>query len=153
VTTYKVNVTREDNSWVAIADGVPGAAADDEHFDELAVDIRDAIGFLTNSDRDSFDIAWNVNLGGRDLSTDLNAAWDAEHRRAALEAERDVARKRAIDQMRKAGISFRQIGEVLGVSHQRVQQIASGREQNQAIREWAEKQGIEPSQRGRQRVG
>ena len=120
---YEVTVTREDDLWVAVVAGLSPAATDVAHFAELETEVRDLIAGLTDSDPDDFAINWRYHVGGRDVT-------DLLRRLAALEEElhvaasaRDETRLAAIEALAEAGMSQRVIGDVLNLSHQRVNQL------------------------------
>lgn len=50
MTSYDVTVTRDDNLWVALVDGV--GATDVEHFSDLDVEVRDYVAGVTDADLD-----------------------------------------------------------------------------------------------------
>ncbi|MEJ7764084.1 MAG: hypothetical protein WKF86_01175 [Acidimicrobiales bacterium] len=66
----------------------------------------------------AFDIDWDVQLG------DLTGVVEQAHAAIAHVAEDQRRRDEAIRTMTEAGISYRDIGELLGLSFQRVAQIA-----------------------------
>lgn len=133
--TYEVTVTREDNLWVADTHDLQ--VTDVEHFDDLNVEVRDLIAGLTDADPDDFNLTWHFEFNGYDVTSDIVSALEKELHLKKAERERDTERKRAITAMRRAGLSFRQIGEVLDISHQRAQQLDAGEPNNAAIRQRA----------------
>lgn len=59
--TYEVTVTREDDLWVAVAQGLPVGvvgAADVDHFTDVEDGIREVLADLTNTGPTDFDVVW-----------------------------------------------------------------------------------------------
>lgn len=124
MTTYDVTVFREDELWVAdIPDLV--AATDMLRFADLDVEVRDLIAGLTDVEPDSFDIRWHYRAGDDEVTEPIEALSKVESELAALSARHDELRREIIRRMSAAGLSQRAIGDVLGLSHQRVNQLAN----------------------------
>ncbi|MGH3319347.1 MAG: hypothetical protein ACRDN9_04045 [Streptosporangiaceae bacterium] len=127
MTTYDVAVTREDGLWVAVIDGLPPhtvGATDVERFADLDVEVRDLVAGLTDTDPDDFDLTWRYVVGGVEV-TDTVTGWAAAERQLAeASSAREEFRAAVIDQLSRAGASQATIGDVLGLSHQRVHQLA-----------------------------
>lgn len=126
MTTYTVNVTREDGMWVAVVDGLPAntfAGYEVDHFAEIADAVRSGLADLLG--RDDFDLDWHFAGGGREFTKPLVEALDVAE--AAEQARAELARSRAaaIHEMRLAGLSFRDIADALQMSHQRVSQLVN----------------------------
>lgn len=120
--TYHVTVTREDGVWVADIEGLT-AATDVPRFHDLEVEVRDLIAGLTDTDPDSFDLTWRYLFGDADVSTNVSELRQAENALRAVEARREQARLQIIQLAKMAGLSERVVADVLGVSHQRVNQL------------------------------
>jgi hypothetical protein len=130
MTSYDVTVTRDDNLWVALVDGV--GATDVEHFSDLDVEVRDYVAGMTDAEPDDFGIHWRYEVNGRDVTDALSRFMAAERElREVMEAEaakaieRDAARLNAINAVRSAGLSQRVAADVVGLSHQRVHQLVN----------------------------
>jgi hypothetical protein len=124
--TYGVTVTREDQLWTATVDGLPPTSigvTDVEHFADLDTEVRDLIAGLTDADPDAFDLVWHYVQGDREYTPSLEVLreWDSQARMAA--ERRDAARLAAIEEMKAAGLPLRAIADVVGISHQRVDQL------------------------------
>lgn len=122
---YSVTVSREDDLWVAVVEGVPAGATDVERFEELPEAVRDLISTLLDVEPDSFWIDWHYRLGSHDL-TDLIEhlrEWEDLAERAAR--NRDASRRAVVESMHSAGLSYREIADVIGISYQRVGQLLS----------------------------
>ena len=126
MTTYNVTVTREDDLWVAEVHGLPPhllGITDVEHFADLAVEVRDLIAGLTDTDPDSFSLTWHYVVGDVDVTSQIEHLLGAEDELRAASAEREQARTETLDALRRASVSQAVIGDVLGLSHQRVHQL------------------------------
>jgi hypothetical protein len=124
--TYTVTVTRDANLWAAKIDGLPPGcigATDVEHFADLDVDVRDLVAGLTDTDPDAFALDWRYVQGEYDYTEALDHAREWQQRLAEAEANRDHYRTAAAREMTRAGLSQRAIGDALGMSHQRINQI------------------------------
>jgi hypothetical protein len=123
---YSVTVSREDDLWVAVVEGIPAGATDVERFEELPEAVRDLISTLLDVEPDSFWIDWHYRQGSHDL-TDLIEhlrEWEDLAERAAR--NRDASRRAVVESMHSAGLSYREIADVIGISYQRVGQLLSG---------------------------
>ena len=120
---HRVTVTREDNLWVAVVQGLPGGATDVERIKDLDVEVRDLIAGLCDTDPDDFDIEWHYEQNGHDLTAVLERLHDQEAKADQAIQERDKVRQSAIHMMREASLSLRAIADIVGLSHQRVQQL------------------------------
>jgi DNA-directed RNA polymerase specialized sigma24 family protein len=120
---YSVLVSREDDLWVAVVDALPGGATDVERFEDLHDAVHDLIATLTDTEIENFRIEWRYRQGSYELTElilDLQQ-WEKQAEVATL--NRDAARKAVVEAMRMAGLSYREIADVLGVSFQRVGQL------------------------------
>lgn len=123
---YDVTVTREDNLWVADIhdDDLGPAATDTENFSDLDDEVRDLIAGLTDGDPDSFDIRWRYEINGKDVTEQLSRLFAIERDLRQAQLKRDRAREEALVALTSAGLSQRATAGVVGISHQRVNQLA-----------------------------
>lgn len=131
--TYSVVVSREDGLWVAVVEGLPAGATDVEKFEDLREAVRDLIASLRNVEPDSFWIDWHYRLGAQDVTVLIENLREWEHLAEHAVHHRDATRKAAVESMRSAGLSYREIAEVIGVSHQRIGQLAAQRGDEAAV--------------------
>jgi hypothetical protein len=124
MTTYHVTVTREDGMWVADVLNLT-AATEADHFADLDVEVRDLISGLTDADPDGLDIDWTYVFGADDVTGLVRELRHADDALAFAEAQRDQARKLLIKVSKQAGLSERAVADVLGLSHQRVNQLSN----------------------------
>jgi predicted XRE-type DNA-binding protein len=122
MTTYDVIVFREDELWVA--DIVDLGVTDMLHFSEREEQVRDYVSGMTDVEPDSFDLRWRYRAGQDEVTEAINELCLVEAALADFTARHDALRRQIIAQMSAAGLSQRAIGDVLGLSHQRVNQLA-----------------------------
>jgi hypothetical protein len=122
---YEITVTLEDGLWVAdiAGEGLGPAATDVARFPDLETDVRDLIAGLTDTDPGEAELAWRYIIGGRDVTTTIEILMLAEHNFESAARNREMARQLVLDELRGAGVAQKAIGDVLGVSHQRVHQL------------------------------
>jgi DNA-directed RNA polymerase specialized sigma24 family protein len=120
-----VTVTREDGLWVTVVDRLAGGATDVEHFDELDTEVRDLVAGLTDTDPHEFDIEWHFQQNDHDYTSALQQLHERESEAENAIKHRDTSRRAAIVAMRSAALSYRDIADILGLSHQRVAQLAA----------------------------
>lgn len=117
----KVTVRRdpEDRSaWLVNVAGTPGAHTFGRSLGEAKRHGVEVLALWFELEPDEFEIDWDVRLG--------NLAGPVKQARAAMahaEADR-IRRDDAVRALTEAGMSYRDIAELLGLSHQRVAQIA-----------------------------
>jgi hypothetical protein len=125
LSVYSVFVSREDDLWVAVVENLPAGATDVERFEELPEAVSDLISTLLDVEPNTFWIDWHYRLGEHDLTSLIGnlREWEDLAERAAR--NRDASRRAAMTSMRSAGLSYREIADVIGISHQRVGQLLS----------------------------
>jgi predicted RNase H-like HicB family nuclease len=123
VVSYKVKYQRdESNWWVATVVGVRGCHTQGRTLAEAERRIREALGLF-------FDDAETATLKPLVRLAPAAKKQIAAHRLASSRLEDAQRRARssaaaAVKTLSKMGLSYRDIGQLLGLSHQRVQQIA-----------------------------
>lgn len=105
-------------TWLANVTGVRGAHTFGRSLTEAKRHAVEAAALWYDIEPDEFDVAWDIRLG--DLAKPLSQARDAIAHAEADRARRDAAVRALTD----AGMSYRDIAELLGLSHQRVAQIS-----------------------------
>jgi predicted XRE-type DNA-binding protein len=124
MTIYDVTVSREDELWAADIAGMT-AATDVLRFGDLDIEVRDLIAGLTDADPDGFKIRWHHRVGGDDVTALISELTEVEAAAETATARRDAVRLEIIRRFSAAGLSQRVIADVLGLSHQRVHQLAN----------------------------
>jgi len=123
--TYQVEVTREDGLWVADIWGpeLGPAATDTVHFADLETEVRDLIAGLTDTGPGEFGLTWRYSIGGADMTSTIRRLLEAEAGLQRATQAHEEARRKALSDLAGTGLSQSAIGDVLGVSHQRVHQL------------------------------
>lgn len=130
---HSVVVSREDDLWVAVVEGLPGGATDVEHFRDLPDAVRDLIATLLGVDADSFWIDWHYRQGGHELTRVIQDLRQWEWLAERATRHRDAARRAAVEGLRAAGLTYREIADVVRMSHQRVWQLLDAAEKDQGV--------------------
>lgn len=123
---YTVTVAREGNQWVAVARGLPKGvvgAMDFDRFPEVHEGMREVIADLTDSDPEAFDIEWRYEVNGSDVTSQVLELLETTEQLRRAEREQERSRREALAALDEAGLSQRAMADVVGVSHQRVNQL------------------------------
>lgn len=118
---YKVIVERDPEDaryWLASLAGEDGAHTFGRSMVEAKRHAVEMVALWVDTEPQAFDIDWDVQLG------DLTGVVEQAHAAIAHVAEDQRRRDEAVRAMTDAGLSYRDIGELLGLSFQRVAQIA-----------------------------
>lgn len=125
VTRYTVTAERGRRWWVLQCVEHPGAVSEVARLDQAPDAMREAIAFVAQVD--PADVEVDVRPAVPDeVGTHVRAA--AHLREVAHRANREAAAesRAAARVLRDAGLSVRDVGTVLGVSHQRAHQLLAG---------------------------
>lgn len=122
--TYQVKATRSGDWWAIDVPGLLGAHTQTRRLDQVEHMAREVISLLLDVPEDSFDV---------EVQPQLVDEWTRllretrEARSAADEASERAQRlvRTAVVTLQGAGLSTREVGQLLGVTHQRVQQLAA----------------------------
>ncbi len=128
---YAALCRRSGNWWAIDIPDVPGAFTQSRRLEHAQSMARDAIALLLDVDPLSFDVEVRV-----ELQEHLQEAVEsvARSKADALQARENAATsaEQAVRVLTAEGITIRDIGEILGVSFQRVAQLAAGRRERPA---------------------
>jgi predicted RNase H-like HicB family nuclease len=118
---FKVTVRRdpEDRSaWLVNVVGAPGAHTFGRSLAEAKRHGLEVLALWFELEPEEFEVDWDIRLG--ELAGSVRQA-----RNAMVHAEADRHRRdQAVKALMDAGVSYRDIAELLGLSHQRIAQIA-----------------------------
>ena len=118
--TYRATISREDPWWVAVVDGV--GATESKTIADLEDMISDLIIVMRDLDRPDFNVIYDYDLPAEaaEALKDYRQS-RREHKAAERRYLQDAARAaKALD---AAQVSSRQAAQLMGLSHQRVQQL------------------------------
>jgi len=123
-TTYTATAERSGKWWAVEVPDVPGAFTQGRNLKEAAEMAREAVALLLDVSEDEIEIDLQPKLP----ETTTTALEDFQARRVAREeaeeAERSAQETAARALLTEAGLSVRDAGVVLGISYQRVAQLA-----------------------------
>ncbi|GAA0966725.1 hypothetical protein GCM10009555_009370 [Acrocarpospora macrocephala] len=125
MTTYEphvdVHVSKTGSLWLAVLSGVAGGMSA-HSLKELQADIAEGLPFLFG-DRDQLPVpVFHYTLPGL-TEEDLRAFARLQREAAAIAEDYSRTAKARVDQLAGLGLSDADIGELLGLTKQRIQQI------------------------------
>lgn len=123
-TTYDVTVTRDGRWWLIEFPAIPDAAGQVRRLTDVEDEAGDIIAIWLDVPRSSVSIGEiHVIAGEVDVTAVRGEVADLRHRAAEAEARAFAATREHARELIAAGVSTRDVGEVLGISHQRVAQL------------------------------
>ena len=125
MTSYTVTATRDGNWWSLIAADVDGreVASQSRRLDQADAAIREAIALVLDVDQDSFDVDVVPTLDQIDVSDETIELLDLRRELARLGELSRRLTPQAVTELRAAGLTVRDVAELLGVTPSRVSQI------------------------------
>ena len=125
MTSYTVTATRDGNWWSLIAADVNGreVASQSRRLDQADAAIREAIALVLDVDHDSFDVDVVPTLDQTTVSEDTLELLDLRRELARLGERSRRLTPQAVAELRAAGLTVRDVAELLGVTPSRVSQI------------------------------
>lgn len=122
--SYKVLLSEEDGVWLIEGIGLQGVRSFGRTVTSAVDNIREAIAAAEDLDEWG-DVDVVITVGDQATAAALDRMRDAKRHEESASAERDKAVRDAITALRAEGMSYRDIGTVIGLSHQRVAQLDS----------------------------
>ena len=125
MTTYQVTATRDGDWWSLVASDVGGreVASQSRRLDQADAAIREAIALVLDVEDDAFDVDITPELERVDVSEETLEVLALRRELAELS---DRARRRtpaAVAELRAAGLTVRDVAQLLGVTPSRISQI------------------------------
>ena len=131
--TFLVVFEKDDNNrWFVRCPDLPGAHSHGRTLASARANIREAIALVLDLDDDSdFDLSEVVRLPDPNLQRLVDRARELRDSAAEAEEESRLATIEAVVESTgsSASLSLRDLADLLGLSHQRVQQLMSGASQ------------------------
>jgi DNA-directed RNA polymerase specialized sigma subunit len=123
--TYRVTATRESDWWSLVADDVQGreVASQARRLDQADAAIREAIALVLDVDGDGFEVEISPDLAEVEVSAATLEALDLRRALAELSDEAHRRTPAAVAELRGAGLTVRDVAQLLGVTPSRVSQI------------------------------
>jgi len=126
---HRVVFERDDNDrWFVHCPDVPGAHSHGRTLASARSNIREAIGLVLDiPDGSSIELAEEIQLGDPILQESVEQARQLRHRANGIEQQTRTATVAAIERsaVSDTTLSMRDLADLLGLSHQRVQQISA----------------------------
>ena len=123
MTTYSVTYRRDpsDDAWLVEVDGMPDVCTFGRTIEEAAVNAREAIAVTVDASESEVELEESFAVGGVDVE-ELAALRDRAQELQKIYLSRQRA---AALRLSEAGVSRRDSARMLGMSHQRVQQLVA----------------------------
>lgn len=122
---FAVDVTREDGFWVAVVRGLRGGATESRRLSALKTEVTDLVGGLLDLDADEIDLAYDMEpaLGVAAIKA-IRGYEGAKSALTQAQSDYDSAQRDVVHELRATDVSLRDAAHLLGISFQRVQQLA-----------------------------
>jgi predicted RNase H-like HicB family nuclease len=124
--TYTVRVQRSGDWWAIDVAEIRGVFSQARRLDRVEYMTRDAIALWFEVPEDSFDLDIRVELPPKVRGV-VDAVDTARASSVAAQRQESEALRAAADAMLGSGLTMRDAGRLLGVSHQRIAQLATRR--------------------------
>jgi DNA-directed RNA polymerase specialized sigma24 family protein len=121
---YTVLLSEEDGVWLVEVVGLQGVRSFGRTVTSAVDNVREAIAAAEDLDEWG-DLDLVITVGDEATAAVLDRLREAKRHEESASAERLNAVKDAIAALRAEGMSYRDIGTVIGLSHQRVAQLDS----------------------------
>jgi DNA-directed RNA polymerase specialized sigma24 family protein len=123
--TYDVTCKWDDAGvWVVTVPAVRGAITQCRRLDQVTDQVGEVIELMTGEQPGDYVLRVEWDVPG-ELGEVAHRAEGLRRDAQAVVEQADEATRQAVARLREAGFSYRDIGAMTGVSHQRAQQIAA----------------------------
>lgn len=129
--TYRVEAERDGRWWVASMAEIKGAHTQARRLDQLELMARDVISLILDVPEDSFDIDIHASLP-EDVEDLAARTREARSRADASADEANEFTREAVPRLLAKGLPVRDVAVILGLSFQRVSQLARSLQPNHA---------------------
>ena len=125
---YTVNARRSGAWWAIEIEELGGVFSQARRLDQVEAMARDAIALFQGVELDSFEIEVRQKLDDQ-LNELVIAATAAKARAAGAQAEASSLLREAARELTESGMTIRDVGRLLGITHQRVAQLLASQPQ------------------------
>lgn len=119
---YSITASLEKGFWFIEIPEINGATQA-RSINEIEVMVRDYITIMTGDTEIDLDIEL---LLPEDTATHLQKSTDLRNEAKELMSESSAEYSKAVKSLKSRGLTIREIGKLLGISHQRAHQLLSG---------------------------
>jgi hypothetical protein len=119
----EVKASREGRFWFLESTQIQGLATQARTVSEIPEMVRDLASLLTGRPETDFEV--HITFDAPEVTAHLQAAEELATKADELKAASAKQRHEAAMVLKRQGVTVRDIGAVLGVSHQRAQQLVS----------------------------
>ncbi|MEX0868812.1 MAG: hypothetical protein WD011_03990 [Nitriliruptoraceae bacterium] len=129
MTTYRVVARRDGDWWSLVAEdvGAREVASQCRRLEQADAAIRDAIALVLGVDRDAFDVQIDPEVEGLAVSEETLELIELRRQLSQLGERSRRDTPSAVGELRSAGLTVRDVAEVLGMTPSRVSQIEKQR--------------------------
>ena len=129
MTTYQVTATRDGDWWSLVAEDVDGreVASQSRRLDQAESAIREAIALVLDVDENTLDVEVVLVLDQPPVSDDTLELLELRRELPELSERSRRGTPKAIAELRAAGLTVRDVGQLLGMTPSRVSQIEKER--------------------------
>jgi len=120
--TYTARCVREGGWWIVTIDELDGVFTHARRVDQVEGLARDAIALWLEAEPSSFDVVVDVEIFGQARSA-LDEAREARREAEHAKAQAALTTTTAVVELFRGGLPLRDVGALVGISHQRVAQI------------------------------
>jgi predicted RNase H-like HicB family nuclease len=122
MSTYTARAERDEGGWWAVSVAeLPGVFTQARRLDQVEELVRDAIALWLETPTRSVDVS--VEASVPDLDREIEEVALARRRAEELREEASARSRQLASELARRGFTVRDIGQVLGVSHQRAAQL------------------------------
>lgn len=120
--TYVADCEWDGYNWVATVAGMPGAVTQAKRLELVAERVVEVVKLMTGDSIGPDQVVLHTHLA-RNLDDGADEIRRLREELGAIQATLATKQPRLIKALRRQGLTVRDIGTIVGVSHQRVQQV------------------------------
>ncbi len=123
--TWSVEASRSGRGWALDVDGLAGVFSQARRLGEAEMMAKDVIGLWFDVDPATISVELTVVVDDDSLAAEIDRLEELTHAVEAQQAEAAELRRRVVARLRAEELTNGEVAAVLGISHQRVSQLAS----------------------------